>query len=212
LLLVAALVSGCGSPNKANVQLRKEKQQLEATIADLKQQHEAALARIATVEKQTGTLETLPSDRLKQLFTVHKIELGRLTGGADVDLKSPGDEALKVYLTPLDEFGQPLNATGQVTVELFDLSRERDNRIGRWELEPQEMKESWRSLLRLNAFVLTMPWQTTPERPDLAVKVTFRDLLTGRTFEALKDVQVKLPSSSAQAATQPRRTIGRIEN
>jgi hypothetical protein len=206
LLASAFLMGGCGSPDKANIQLRKEKQQLQDRIDDMKLRHDAALARILAYEQQTGTVETLPGERLNQLFTVHKIDLGNLTGGADTDLKSPGDEALKVYLVPMDESGDPIKATGHVTVELFDLARPGDTRIGQWELDPKQLKDTWRSFFRLNGFVLTCPWQRKPERAGLAVKVTFRDLLTGRTFEKLKDIQVKPPGSAP--ATQPPQISG----
>jgi outer membrane murein-binding lipoprotein Lpp len=206
LLAGAVAIAGCKSPNKANIQLRKDKQQLESQIEDLRTKLDAALAQIEAYEKQAGTVQTLPRERLDLLYTVHRIDLKNLTGGADLDLQSPGDEALKVYLIPLDESGAPIKATGHVTVELFDLARPHDNRIGRWELEPAQMKETWRSLLSLNAFVLTLPWQTAPERPDLAVKVTFRDLLTGRTFDKLTDIRVKPPSSPP--ATQPQQISG----
>jgi outer membrane murein-binding lipoprotein Lpp len=206
LLLVSAVVCGCKSPDKANIQLRKDKQQLEAQINELKVQHEAAVARLSAYEKETGTVETLPGERLNQLFTVHKIDLHNLSSGADTNLKSPGDEALKVYLVPMDESGDPIKATGRVVVEAFDLSKPTDNRIGQWEFEPKQIKPHWRSVLRLNAFVLTCPWQTKPERSGLAVKVTFTDALTGRTFEKLKDVQVKPPSSTP--ATQPQQITG----
>ena len=207
LLLVSALLTvGCGSPDKANIQLRKDKQELERKLGEMKLQHDAAIARISAYEKNTGTVETLPGERLDQLFTVHKIDLGNLTGGADTDLKSPGDEALKVYLVPMDESGDPIKASGHVTVELFDLSRSGDNRIGAWEYDPKQLKETWRSFFRLNGFVMTCPWQTKPERGGLAVRVTFRDLLTGRTFEKLKDIQVKPPGSAP--ATQPQQITG----
>lgn len=210
-LVGALLMTGCGSPDKANIQLRKDRQQLQAKLDDLKLRHDAAMARLAAYENQTGTVETLPAERLGQLFTTHKIDLGDLTGGADTDPKLPGDEALKVYLVPKDEMGHPIKATGHVLVEAFDLTKPNDNRIGRWEFEPGQLKDHWRTFLRLNEFVLTLPWQTRPERASLALKVTFTDALTGRTFEKLKDVQVKPPPpppSSPGATTQPQQITG----
>ena len=204
--LLGSLSGGCKSPDKANIVLRKDKQELEAKLADLRGQHDAAMARLAAYERQTGTVESLPNERLGQLFTVHKIDLGQLTGGTDLDIKSPGDEALRVYLVPMDETGEYLKATGHVVVEAFDLSRASDNRIGRWEFGPEQLKDAWRSFLRLNAFVLNCPWQTVPERAGLAVKVTFTDALTGRVFEKLKDVQVKVPAT--RPATQPQQVSG----
>src|SRR5882672_9010962 len=80
VILAAALaaVGGCYHPSEANIQLRKDKQQLQEQVAELQQQRDAALARIAGLEKEKGTLPTLPQDRLDKLVTVHGIKLGRL--------------------------------------------------------------------------------------------------------------------------------------
>src|SRR5947209_6128619 len=83
---------GCGGPNKANIALRKQNQDLTARVDDLKRQHEADVATIVALQQQRGTLATLPQDRLERLFTAHDIRIERLTGGADLDTEKPGDE------------------------------------------------------------------------------------------------------------------------
>src|SRR2546426_3363854 len=120
LIFVSTILSGCGHPSEANVQLRKDKQLLESQIFDLQQQLQSDRARIAGLEKQIGTVPTLPQERLDKLVTVHGIKLGRLTGGDPGDSPGAPDKGLKLYLTPVDETGEALKATGTVEVEAFD--------------------------------------------------------------------------------------------
>src|SRR3954466_8723397 len=100
LVILAALaaLSGCYHPSEANIQLRKDKQQLQEQVGNLQQQLAAANARIQGFESQHGSLPTLPQERLDKLVTVQGIKLGRLTGG-DPSNGQPGlDEGLKIYL------------------------------------------------------------------------------------------------------------------
>src|SRR5436190_214200 len=108
LLGMFILGSGCGSPNAASIEVRKQNQDLRDQIATLTRTHEADQATIKGLQDRTGTVSTLPTDRLDHLFTTHGIELNRLTGGADLDRVKPGDEALKVYVVPTDNEGEKL--------------------------------------------------------------------------------------------------------
>ncbi|HEV8290538.1 MAG TPA: hypothetical protein VGP94_01380, partial [Tepidisphaeraceae bacterium] len=196
VILAVAVLSGCG-PDKTNILLRKEKQQLQEQIADLQKQVDAARARIAGLESEKGTLPTLPQERLDKLITVQGIKLGRLTGGDPGDTPGAPDKGLKIYLTPVDETAEALKVTGAVEVDAFDLDVPGDNRIGHWTFDPSALKSRWRSLGMLRAFVIECPWQKPPQHSKLAVKVTFRDELTGRVYDQIKEVTVKIP------ATQP---------
>jgi outer membrane murein-binding lipoprotein Lpp len=203
VIAASALLSGCYHPSEANIQLRKDKQQLEAQVAELQQQLSAANARIAGIEKEKGTLPTLPQDRLDKLVTVHGIKLGRLTGGDPASRPNAGDEGLKIYLTPVDETAEAIKVTGTVEVEAFDLDLKNENRIGHWTFDPDALKSRWRSFGMLRAFVLECPWQKSPQHSKLAVKVTFRDELTARVFDQIQEVTVKIPT------TQPTTTATR---
>ena len=190
-LLLTAL-AGCGGPNRANVELRRELQQQEETIAQLQRDREADRATIRALQSERGTLPTLPQDRLDELFTVADITLGRLTGGADTDLDQPGDEGIRIYIRPTDRIGDPIKAAGHVQVELFELEGD-PQRIGIWSAGPDELRRNWISFGLVQDFVLTFPWQTVPTREQLVVRVVFTDLLTGRQFEKQQPVTVKLP-------------------
>jgi hypothetical protein len=195
-VLILAMASGCGSPSRANVQLRKANQELEAHIAALTQEREADQARIAALEKHVGTTPVLSEGTLEAVFTTRKMELGRLTGPADFDLNKPGDDGIKVYLMPIDETGEAIKATGKVTVELFDLGLSGDNRLGRWEFAPGQIKDRWRSLGPLHAFVLECPWQKMPSHSNLTLHVVFDDALTGREFVVDREVELsKVPTT-----------------
>jgi hypothetical protein len=202
----AVLIFGCGHPNKANVELRKQNQSLQSELADLKRQHEVDLARIRDLESSAPTVPTLPPERLEKLVTTYGLKVGRLTGGADFDPNQPGDEGLNIHVAPVDRTGEPIKAAGSFVVEAFDLSRSGDTRIGRWEFPIDQVQKYWVNFLTQTNYVLPAPWQNgSPQHPEITVKVTFTDELTGRQFEAQKVVHVKLatPNSSSSASTQP---------
>src|SRR3954463_6473055 len=73
--------AGCSHPSEANIQLRRDKQQLQEQVGYLQQQLQAARARITGIEQEKGTLPSLPQERLDRMVTVQGIKLGRLTGG-----------------------------------------------------------------------------------------------------------------------------------
>ena len=207
----ASASSGCGliggPRNTANIQLRKENQDLRNQIAALERQAQADAAVIRSRDAKVGTLPTLPRERISNLFTTHDITLGRLTGGADLDPQQPGHEGLKVYLIPIDGDGDPLKAAGVITVEAFDLSREERPKIGSWTFDLEAGRRQWTSVLNRYNYVLTCPWQEAPPTGgSLHVEVTFVDELTRGRFKKSADVTVEVPpgpTTSPAAATAP---------
>ncbi|MFI5380843.1 MAG: hypothetical protein ACHRHE_16210 [Tepidisphaerales bacterium] len=179
LCLAPLLLAGCGSPSKANLELRKKNQQLNEKIAQLEQENTAALARIDGLEKLAAAPATQRT--LDQIYTVHGITLGRLC------VANPA--GIKVYVTPQDQDGDPAKSPGRVTVEAADLADPKNRVLGRWELSPAELKPRWRSLGPLHAFVLELPWKTAPGTSDIEVRVTFQDGLTDRIFRAVQKME-----------------------
>ncbi len=206
LVVCVIAIAGCSSPNAVNIQLRKDKQQLEEQVAKLGQEVQAARARIQSFESQGGTLPTLPQERLDRMFTVHGIRLGRLSGGWPGDAVDGPDQGLKIYLSPVDETDEAIKASGTVEIEAFDLDLQGENRVGKWTFDPIALKSRWRSLAMLRAFVLECPWekQKAPQHSKLAVKVSFRDELSGRVYSEIKEVQVRPPATQATTRTAGR--------
>src|SRR5260221_11218372 len=142
VLLLLLTSAGCGSPSAANITLRKQNQELQEQITTLTRAREADAATIAALQQRVGAVATLPQQRLEKLFTVHGIKLGRLTGGADLDRNKPGDEGIKVYVTPTDDDGEPLKAAGSFVVEAFDLPAKTPE-IGKWTFDVNAPRKAW---------------------------------------------------------------------
>jgi len=176
LCLAPLLLAGCGSPSKANIELRKQNQQLNEKIAQLEQDNTAARARIEGLEKHAAAPATQRT--LDQIYTIHNIKLGRLCVA--------NATGIKIYLTPQDQDGDSAKAPGRVTVEAADLADPKNRVLDRWELGPTDLKPRWRSLGPLQAFVLELPWKHAPSTSEIEVRVTFQDSLTDRVFRAVQ--------------------------
>lgn len=176
-------VIGCKGPNAANIELRKQNQELRSKVEDLDRRHAADAAQIRSLESRATTVPVLPQDQLDKLFTVTGIKLGRLTG--------MNDGMLKVYAVPTDEAGHPLKAAGSFIVEAFDLSKPADRRVTRCEFPLSDAKKNWFGQAMLYEYVLPCPWLSQPVGKEITVKVTFTDALTGRDFSAQKVITLQ---------------------
>jgi hypothetical protein len=174
-LTISAVLAGC-RPNKANVQLRKQNQELQSKVDLLSQQHAADQASLMAKDKQSGAPSTLSTEKLNQLFTVTKIDINKLT--------SVRPEGLKVYVTPRDEAGDPLKTAGAITVEAFDLSRSDKPLLGKFEFPAADASKHWYESIVVRGYVLLCPLQSAVTGPEINVRVTFVDSLTDRTLTA----------------------------
>ena len=183
-------LTACSTPDAANIVLRKQNQQLQSSVDDLTTQHKRDAAALTAAETARPTVPTLPADRLDRLFTVHGLEFGRLTGGDNPDTVTGPDTMLKVYVVPIDGQGTPIKAAGAFTVEAFDLGTPSHPLVGTWQFPLERSRDLFFNRFSLYTYVLECPWQTVPPHPDLTVKVTFDDELTGRHFVNQTQVQV----------------------
>jgi outer membrane murein-binding lipoprotein Lpp len=193
-ILAGLTLAGCGgSPNKANIELRKQNQQLQAQIDQLNLRNDADRATIRGLQAGATTVPVLPQDQLDELFTTAGLKFGVLTGGYRPDPDQPGDTMLRVYVVPIDQQGDRLKAAGSFHVELFDLALKSDNRIGTWDFDLPTAKSDWYDAGLLEEYVLDCPWQTVPVHAKLLARVTFADALTHRVFTVDKEVTVAPP-------------------
>ncbi|HEY2586799.1 MAG TPA: hypothetical protein VGI81_13730 [Tepidisphaeraceae bacterium] len=194
LVPIALLVGGCGGPNRANIELRRQNQQLQTQVNELQVQRQADQRVIQGLRDRAGSLPTLPSARLDQLFTTHGLEFGRLTGGADLDPNKPGDEGFVVYIVPTDQTGDKLKAAGSFDIDAFELDDPQRPLIGHWHFDLQQSKQAWAGALMLYNYVLTCPWQArVPRHPNLTIKVKFFDELTQTPFDAQRIIKINVP-------------------
>ena len=190
-LAAIALVAGCSSPNKANIELRKQLQDQRAELERLRREKLADAATIRALQSggDGGVARSLDPSAVQGLFTVAGLKLGRLTGPADLDRSTSGDDGLKVYAVPTDASGDSLKAAGSFVVEAFDLAAE-SLRLGRWEFPAADAPDLWVSGGLVNGYVLPCPLDATPAG-EVTVRVAFTDALTGRTVDAQKVVMFK---------------------
>jgi len=193
-IIALILIAGCKQPNKANIELRKQIQSLEDEKAALARERDAARAQVEALQDDRGSIPTLPQDRLDKLFTTTSLNIQRLTTGVDIDPNTPGDEGFKVTFSPVDQFGDEFKSSGSVVIELFDLDKP-DTRLGKWEYDVATIQKKYISSFVLEAFVIEEKWQTVPTKSKLLVRVTFTEELTGRRFDATRELPVKLASN-----------------
>jgi hypothetical protein len=183
-------------PDKANIELRKTNQTLQAKVDNLQREHDADIATIRGLQASATTVPVLPQDQLDQLYTVTGIRFGRLTGGYHPNPDDPADTMLKVYVVPTDNDGQDVKAAGTFKVELFDLALN-NTRLGQWDFDLAAAKSSWHGSALMYTYVLDCPWQTAPTHEKLVARVTYTDALTHRIFSQDDEVKAKI------AAAQP---------
>jgi hypothetical protein len=189
ILLVAG---GCHSPSKANIELRKQNQQLQSQIQNLQLRDQADRATIRGLQSSATTVPVLPEDELDQLVTTSGLHIGRLTGGYDPNPDHPGDTMLRVYVVPIDGAGDEIKAAGSFRVDLFDLALKKDNRIGQWDFDLTAARADWYGPL-LYCYVLDCRWQVVPKHSKLMARITFTDALTHRIFVVDREVKVSPP-------------------
>lgn len=185
--------AGCQLPDSLTPKLQKQLQDSQGREKELTHQVEKLSARSVEQEKQIITLRRLGPDRLKKLFVVDRIELGRYTGGIDTD-KKPGQDAMKVFVKPYDQGGSIIKAAGEMKIQLFDLAAPEAARlIAEFNYPVETIGKNWSSGFMAYHYSFECPWGKPPKNPDITVRVEFIDFLTGKTFNAQKLVKITLP-------------------
>jgi hypothetical protein len=164
-----------------------ENDRLAGELADTK-------AALKAAEDRIRALQGLPAKPF--LFTVDRIELEGLTGGADYDGK-PGDDGVTVHIRPRDEDGDILKTAGRIEVQLFDLTRPgAPVELARCVVDdPATLRKSWFGKFMTNHYTVQCAWDAgkAPKHDEVLVRVTFTDFLTGKTLVESKTVQITPP-------------------
>ncbi len=199
------LIFGGNRPSEANIVLRKENQTLRDKVKTLQQQHETDVKALHAEREHTPGLATLSADRLDRLYTVHGLQVGRLTGPVPGGRPDGAAAGLKVYVVPTDASGEPLKAAGTFTVEAFDLADRDRPRIGVWPFDAAASRAAWNGAFLEYTYVLRCPWQQPPEHEVITLRISFVDELTGGVFHTQSEVHVTPapPTTSPAATSEP---------
>jgi len=191
-----ASLAGCMVP-KDDLDATNEKLlQAERQLDDLRRDNADLSDELAAKRKQIDSLMKLGDKRLEAIFHVVRIELGRYTGGFDSDGK-PGQDAIKVYLDPIDADGSTIKAAGDVTIQLYDLAADpKANLLGEYHWSVAEISKQWSSGFVAYHYSFVCPFKSPPAHDEITIRVEFVDYLTGKTFTAQKAVKVELPPAA----------------
>jgi len=197
LAALAGASGGCMLVDKTEYQkLKSDRKAALEEVRKVRELNAGLQAELVAQRKQIDSLQALGGrERLKRLFRVQRIALGRYTGGVDLDGKE-GDDGIKVYLRPIDADGSVIKAAGTVKIQLFDLAIEgKDNLIGRYEWTAEQISKQWSSGFMTYHFSFKCPWKASPPAHDeITVRVEFIDYLTGKVLTAQKLCKVNLPA------------------
>ena len=170
-------------------------------IEQLRTRNEELCKQLSQRDEQILALQNLGDKRLDRLYTVRRISLASGTGGASTDDK-PGDEAVKVNVAPIDQYGSVLKAAGSVKVQVFDLAAlQGKNLLAECDYDPNAAAKNWVSGLFSSYYAFTLPLPAEPPaHSELTVRVEFTEYLTGKTFTTQQVIKIALPP---KAETQP---------
>lgn len=197
-LIISAVAGGCNlnKPTLDDTARLTRIQQLEDQLAEkvrLLARRDAQLREQANIVQR---LRRLDGDRgLDALIHVDRIEIERLSGGYD-DNGDGIDEGVRVHLRLFDQHGETMRATGSVLVKLLDLAAPSGQRdMGRMELNPQQLNALWFGRFLTKHYTVKVPWPAgmgSPQHKQITTVVVFTDLLSGRSFDAQRVVDVSL--------------------
>lgn len=192
---LAMLAVGVGCAPDPQVELRQEITRLNALISDKERELEARHATIVELQTRVAAAVGLDEKRLSYLFVPERLVLDTLTGGLDED-GMPGDEAVVVYVKPVDRYGDTVKAAGELRVQLFDLAAPPDQSlVGEMRVPVEKAAEYWYGRFLTSHYTLKCPWRSGfPQHSEITVRVTFVNLFPPRVLTAQTVVQVKLPS------------------
>lgn len=195
LLAICASMLACGCVSQARYdQARAELDKCELSRVEMQRERDEVLETQKQLEKQVETLQALGEKRIELLYTVEHIDLGRHTGGVNLD-GEPGDDGVRVYLQPIDEQGHILKAAGSVKIDVFDLAGDpQDNLISSCSWDVEQTAKQWAGGFVSYQYAFDCPWPDGPPAHDeITVRVEFVDYLTGKTFSAQKAFKVTMP-------------------
>lgn len=206
--LTLATIAGCTKVGPGELaSCKSQVSDLERENASLK---EKLAAEHRTIESQNARIETLsavPADRMKQLVTVERVELARLSGGYD-EPRDGVDDGIVAYVQPVDRDGDVIKATGSIEVKVYDLTGTLPVIVGETTIAADQSLKAWYGKLWTQHFTVRVPFAKRPGSNDVTVRVRYVELLTGKTFVAQKACTVNFDPKTATQPSQPVREVG----
>jgi hypothetical protein len=190
--------TGCENDGSGKMFLAKQVDKLNKEKAELLKQIEQVKTENEALRSQLQTLTSVPEQvnvkfqvlaglaeqiKFEDIYHLSRIKIHRYTDLYD-DNGDGKKEKLKVYIQPIDYDGDIIKAPGAVIVQLWDLSKEKEQALlGEWKVGPEQLKKCWYSTLITHYKLEFDVADKIGEFKDpLTVSVTFIDYLTATAF------------------------------
>ena len=148
------------------------------------------------LQSRVETLQAIEGKRIDLLYRAQRVQIGRHSGPLNQD-DTPADEAVQVFIQPIDQHGSVIKAAGEITIELYALDAPPEaNRVYRRTYTVQEAAELWSSGLLSYHYSVECPLPDDLACDEITIRVKFVDYLTGKTLSAQKVVEVHPPAGS----------------
>jgi hypothetical protein len=181
LLLMAA---GCQGPETTNKwdkisRLENERANLTAKVLDLEGKNEQLTQQIGTLAKFDREL------RFDIVSNLDRVVINKRSGFFDKD-DDGKEETLIVYVTTYDDSGDVVKTTGDINLQLWDLSKEpQEALLCQWDVAAKELKQLWMGMMMTNYFRL--PYKVAglvdESQKEYTIRIKFVDYLTGKIFQ-----------------------------
>jgi hypothetical protein len=208
-LALAAGVLGCRSANKNGI-VEAELAARESDVRLLKDELDRSeklnfdlVRELQAMRGQPGPLGLI--ERPTTPYPVQSIQLGNLTSGRH-NLSLAGDDGLEVMVEVRDREDQALKVPGDLVIEALEINPEGLKMpLTVWRVCAADLRGKWKQGLFNTGYLLelTFPADGLPRQEKLRIIARFT-LLDGRTFEAEKDIRVRvIPEANRPRVVTP---------
>ena len=194
---VLLAVAGCGSQTE-RVELARDNQQFREQVGRLERSVAQRDATIAQLQGQVRQLQQVTPGQSLAAFAPVRIKIASLSGGVNLDGR-PGDDAVRLYVQPIDADGDVVKVPGRLRVLLVDDSELSQPRtLGVYVFDSvEELGEMWHGRFLTQHFTVECPFPPGARlgaARELLATVEFVDVLSGATLRASERVPVAFAS------------------
>lgn len=184
-----------------NDRLRAENLTLQRQVEELREKAALRAGELEALQQQGGA--AAPIDGASPP-TVAGIKLDRYTSAVDTD-NDGADDAVRIYLRPVDRDGRLLVSAARVTVQVVSIREGRPpSTVAERTFTPPEFDAAYRSGFAGTHYTLEL--QLPSPLPDEAVgpgtiQVTFTDAATGATFTEQRATTIERAAAPVQSGS-----------
>lgn len=208
LLLLLCLLAATGCRNVQHIDqelLESELRTREFAYRDLLDDFKKTESYNESLQREVEALRKgnkISPEHAAATFGLKRISLGRGTGGYDDD-QVPGDEGVYVVLETRDSEDHVIKVPGTVKIDALEI-----NNAGlklplcQWDIDENKLRAAWKPGLFSQGYSLQLPWKAFPGTDHVRIVARFTTT-DGRTYEADRDIKVRLAAGAVKPKLPP---------